>query len=401
MKLKIKYKARNKNQKIIKGVVMVENIDEFKQLISNAKLQLISYREEKERKFLFEYHLSNLEIVNFSKKLKLLIASKMPLDDALEAVYKTTSNKYLKKAIVEMIKDIKKGNTFSSSLASNHGLFPTFFIAMIKLSEKSGDLYGTLSYLENYYEVQFKTKQKLKSALTYPIILSIFTLIILALLIFVIIPKFKEIYQSMDIERIPKITKIIFNISDFIINNYLFIFGGLVFIYIFIKLLLINGNKDLHDYLKIKFPFTSKLNMTIIYANFTRCLWMLYKKRLNVMDSLKLIKDVINNNYFNKKIDNIITNIETGMSLSSALIASRFFPSMITELTIIGESSNSVEDVTLTLANYYEEEMKNKITGMTQLIEPIIIFFVAFVVSIIVLAVFLPMFGVMDQIAEV
>lgn len=394
----IKYKAKNQDNKKVKGMVKVQNIEVFNTLITNANLTLISYKEVKKKLIVFEEKISYLELANFSKKLSLLLSTKISLDRALEIINKTTPHGRLKMLTLMMAKEIKKGNPMSLVLMDCNNYFPKFFISMIKISETNGSLAETLNYLNNYYRTLHLSKQKIIGSLIYPSILSLFTILITILLLFVIIPRFKQIYDSMNIVKIPKITQIIFNLSSFCLNNYLWIILSICLIILIIILIANQKENLMMDKIRLKLPIHKKIIMPLIYTKLMYALWMIKSRGGNLVDGLIMVKDVINNKVIKKKLEIIHEDLKCGKYLSTSMEKVKVFTPMITDLLKIGEKTNSIEETLKILGEYYENESKELLNRLSQFIEPIIIVLIAIIVGVIILSVFLPMFGVMDQI---
>lgn len=394
----IKYKAKNQDNKKVKGMVKVQNIEVFNTLITNANLTLISYKEVKKKLIVFEEKISYLELANFSKKLSLLLSTKISLDRALEIINKTTPHGRLKTLTLMMAKEIKKGNPMSLVLMDCNNYFPRFFISMIKISETNGSLAETLNYLNNYYRTLHLSKQKIIGSLIYPSILSLFTILITILLLFVIIPRFKQIYDSMNIVKIPKITQIIFNLSSFCLNNYLWIILSICLIILIIILIANQKENLMMDKIRLKLPIHKKIIMPLIYTKLMYALWMIKSRGGNLVDGLIMVKDVINNKVIKKKLEIIHEDLKCGKYLSTSMEKVKVFTPMITDLLKIGEKTNSIEETLKILGEYYENESKELLNRLSQFIEPIIIVLIAIIVGVIILSVFLPMFGVMDQI---
>ncbi len=394
----IKYKAKKQDNKKVKGMVKVQNIEVFNTLITNANLTLISYKEIKKKLIVFEEKISYLELANFSKKLSLLLSTKISLDRALEIINKTTPHGRLKMLTLMMAKEIKKGNPMSLVLMDCNNYFPKFFISMIKISETNGSLAETLNYLNNYYRTLHLSKQKIIGSLIYPSILSLFTILITILLLFVIIPRFKQIYDSMNIVKIPKITQIIFNLSSFCLNNYLWIILSICLIILIIILIANQKENLMMDKIRLKLPIHKKIIMPLIYTKLMYALWMIKSRGGNLVDGLIMVKDVINNKVIKKKLEIIHEDLKCGKYLSTSMEKVKVFTPMITDLLKIGEKTNSIEETLKILGEYYENESKELLNRLSQFIEPIIIVLIAIIVGVIILSVFLPMFGVMDQI---
>lgn len=397
----IKYRAFSKNNEVDKGIIEVNDIDDLRILLKNRGLELIKYKEIRPKRKLFYRKLSLIELSNFSNKLSLLLKTGLSLDKSLFVIKTTIKNNELKDSIDVMIEKLNLGISFSTILREYDYLFPELFISLIKVSEKVGRLGETLDYLSLYYHKEYKLKQKLNSSMVYPMILGCMTVIIFFVLILFVIPKFESIFYSMNIQEIPLITQYIFKISKFVKKYYIYLIMGILIFYIIIRLVLMKKNSMLKDWLKVNFPIIKKINMIIIVSRFARSMSLLYSNGVPIFQAYNDSVKIINNKYLKKKMHIASEHMKRGVSITNSLRKVRIFPNLMVELLDIGEQTNSLSEILNKISDHYEHETDSLLTKITQLIEPLIIVLIALVICIVVISIFLPMFGIMNQITEV
>lgn len=397
---KYKFKIRNPEGKILREVIYGESIDDVKKLLEKSNNKVLRLKLLKKDKTFLTPRVNYEQLATFTKKLSLMLQSGVALIDALTNIEESMKQTYWRIAIHQICKDLQIGINFSKTLENYPSLFPKLFIMMVKVSEVVGNLGDVMDYLSSYYLKEYRLKQKLRNSLMYPIILIVVTVIIFLALIFVVIPKFEDIFKNLNVDSIPTLTKIIFGVSSFIRHYYLLLLLGIVSV-IFVFYLLLKSNSMFKDRMKLKLPVIKTYNKWLIISRFTRSLSMMYTKGISLTDAFIESSIIINNKYLLEKLNNVSENVHRGVSLSKALIKIKFFPSLFIELITVGEKSNKVGDILVTLSDYYEKEAENRLNKISQTIEPIIIIFISLVVMLVVLSIFVPMFGMMDQIMEV
>ncbi len=393
--------ALKENQSLLETELSVKNLDEFNYIVKQSRIKLLNYKIIRKNNLFSKKQLSPLELSNFANKVSLLLKSGLSLDKIMKIVKLSVKKKYFKKIIDNIESKLQLGIRFSEALESNQNIFPPLFIAMVKTADKVGNLSDVMDYLAKYYAKEHKLKQKLSTSLIYPTILCIVGILIFFLLITFVIPKFENILMSMNAEDIPLFTKFIFSFSNFIKNNIGFIAIVLFILFITCYFLLKKKKSHVKDYLKIKLPIMKKINTTLIVSQFARSMVILYKNGLSLFEAFKESSGLINNNYIKNKLKSAVQNLLKGNSLSKSLAKINFFPKLMIEMIEVGEQTNSLERILGNISDYYEDEANLTLKRFSQLIEPSIIISMAIIVCLVVMAIFIPMFNVMDGFIEV
>lgn len=399
--IRISFQGLKADKKVLRSEVKVNNFNEFEQLLRNNAIELIDYKIINKGNKIKQSKISMIEISNFSDKLSILLKSGLSLDKALTIVGLTIKKVGFKKIIDDIIKVINIGCTFSSALSKYNQVFPSMYISMIQIAEKVGNLPDTLNYLSKYYLKEHKLKQKISNALIYPKILFAIASIIFIMLVTFIIPKFEVIMESMNITDMPNSTKIIFNCSNFIRKNFLYILLAIGIICLIIEIVIRKRKSVFKDYLKVNFPIIKKINRTIITSQFTQSLLMLYTNGLSIVRSFIDSVQLINNEFLKKKMAVSIQKVLKGSTLSSALSQNKFFPKMMIDMIEVGEQSANLDYILSNISEYYAEEANIMLSKISQIIEPVIIMIMALIVCFVIISIFIPMFGVMNGIVEV
>lgn len=354
--------------------------------------------KEKKKFFnLTDNKIKGIVISNFSENMEVMLKSGVSLLNALKAFNENYKNRMLNKIIKKVINNIQMGISFSESLEQFSKYFPNLFITMIKSAEDSGTLISTFSYLKNYYYKDHQIKEKMKGALVYPILLLILMTIIILALMFFIIPKFEDVFDNLNIDEIPPLTMIIFNVSRFVRNHFIILILIILLIYLCIKIINKFRSHLFIDYLKTKLLIYKDVEKLSITSMFTRSLSMMYLSGIPLFIALDKTINLINNRFIKKKLTKAASRVYQGQNIASALSSLEYFPTMMVEMLKIGEESNNLGSVLSRMSEYYDLEAENRIGKLAKSIEPLIIVLMAVVVSLVVLAVFLPMFKIMNE----
>lgn len=369
-------------------------------ILSIWGIMMCGKMNSKEKKKFFnltDNKIKGIVISNFSENMEVMLKSGVSLLNALKAFNENYKNRMLNKIIKKVINNIQMGISFSESLEQFSKYFPNLFITMIKSAEASGTLISTFSYLKNYYYKDHQIKEKMKGALVYPILLLILMTIIVLALMFFIIPKFEDVFDNLNIDEIPPLTMIIFNVSRFVRNHFIILILIILLIYLCIKIINKFRSHLFIDYLKTKLLIYKDVEKLSITSMFTRSLSMMYLSGIPLFIALDKTINLINNRFIKKKLTKAASRVYQGQNIASALSSLEYFPTMMLEMLKIGEESNNLGSVLSRMSEYYDLEAENRIGKLAKSIEPLIIVLMAVVVSLVVLAVFLPMFKIMNE----
>jgi len=334
----------------------------------------------------------------FCKQLYAMLKAGVTIVTSLEILKQQTENKKLSRIIGSMYEDLQKGNTLSEALSQHKEVFPEIFISMVEAGELSGNIDVILNRLSSHFEKEYKIENKVKSAMTYPMILAIVAAAVVVFLLTTIMPTFVEMYSGSGVE-LPGITKIMIVMSDFIKNRWyvlvLFIVG-LMFLVSALK----KSSKVQYqiDYYKLRIPVLKNLVLKIATSRFTRTLSTLMGSGVPLLQALETVSGVTGNTYVKSKILEVKEDVRRGLPLSQPLKKQNLFPPMVHNMIKIGEDSGSIEEILDKTADFYDEEVETAIQRATALLEPLMIVVMAVVIGFIVIAMVVPMFDMVKTV---
>jgi type IV pilus assembly protein PilC len=393
------YVARSPTGKKLKGVIQAESEKELKIIMQNHNYKLLRYKIKKNKKPLLSVTSVNTkDLLIFCDNINMMLKAGLPLKDSIGLVAEVTNKLVFKKIIIEVKKELEKGKSFSMILNNYPHVFPIFFRTMIQLAEASGNLKDIFNNLIDYYTFEISLKKKILNSLFYPILLLIMSFAVIIVMATVIVPSFVNIFSQMNVE-LPLITRIIVSLSNFISKYYIIIIiFFLILILGFYLYSLSNNGKYFKDYLIVKLPIIKKFTNIKLTSRFCRSLKILIDSGIPIVISLSTSSKLIGNRYLKEKFNFAIDEVKRGCDLSRALYTLNFFPTLMIETLFISEKSANLSYSLNILSNLYDEELKNKLQKLTTIIEPTLILFIAGIVIILIVSVFIPLFSMLDNV---
>jgi type IV pilus assembly protein PilC len=332
------------------------------------------------------------DLALFCKQIHAMLKAGVTIVNILEILKQQTESKGLREYIRLMHEELKKGSTFSETLRQRKGAFQDIFISMVEAGELSGNIDVIMDRLSKHYEKEYKIENKIKSAMTYPVILSFVCTAVVIFLLTSIMPTFIEMYVSSGVS-LPKLTMMMINIGNLIKRFWLLIVLWIfAFTFIISYILKIPKIKIKKDYIKLKSPLVKNLIIKVAASRFSRTLSTLLGSGATLLNALDTVSGVTGNLYVCNKILEIKEDVRRGLPLSVLLQQQRIFPPMVYYMIKIGEDSGSIEEVLDKTADFYDEEIETAIQRLTTLLEPIMIVVMAIVIGFIVISMVLPMF---------
>jgi type IV pilus assembly protein PilC len=325
----------------------------------------------------------------FTRQLATLIDSGLPLLRSLTVLEKQEPNPVLKATV--------SGSTFSESLAQHPRIFNKLYVNMVKAGELGGVLEIVLNRLAEYQEKAQKLKNKIVSAMVYPVIVMFIAVAILVFLMIFIVPKFKEMFSNTDSE-LPLISKIVFGMSEFFLARPLFV-PNVVFVFIMfgIGVFLFNiwgrtaGGRVVIDNLKLKMPVLGDIQRKSAVSRFSRTLGTLVTSGVPILQALNITRDTAGNVVISQAIEKVHEAVKEGETIVTPLQASGVFPNMVISMVDVGEETGQLPEMLLKVADVYDDEVDNAVTALTSILEPIMIVILALIVGAVVFALFLPL----------
>ena len=364
---------------------------------SPAKTQSTAKKEIKLNiPFLKKTTIKPRTLMIFTRQLATLIDAGLPLLRGLTVLSKQEPDPVLKGVILNLAESVQGGGTFSESLAGHPKIFNKLYVNMVKAGELGGVLELVLLRLAEFQEKAQKIKNKVVAAMFYPIIVLVIAIVILAFLLVFIVPKFEAIFADMlGGKPLPALTQFVIGASNMVKDNSLMLVGGIV---VFIILYKVVGSTkkgiQVIDNIKLKAPLFGDLTRKSSISRFTRTLGTLVTSGVPILQALNITRETAGNMIIAEAISKVHDSVKEGESIVQPLEASGVFPPMVISMIDVGEETGQLPEMLLKVAEVYDDEVDNAVSGLTSLLEPVMIVFLAVVVGTIVIALFLPLISI-------
>lgn len=393
------YKGLLKNGKNTRGIIDAENLRAARLKLKKDNIFVTDIKDKKKAdtknksKSIRSTTIPVEDLALMTRQLATLIKANIPLVDALNAVSEQVENPVLSEAIADAKNQVNEGVALNKALQKYPKLFNKIYISMCEAGETSGTLDVILLRLAEFTEAQAQLKQKVKSAMTYPIIMVIIIIAILSGLFIFVIPNIVTIFEGNPELTLPWYTKVVIDISGYFVN-YWYIIGGLVVIIylIFVNWKNSDAGRPQWDALSLKFPIFGEMTRMVAVSRFTRTLSTLLTGGVPMLNALDIVRNVVDNAVIAEAIDMARSNISEGESIAGPLKKSEQFPPIVIHMVNIGEKTGDLENMLSMVSDAYDFQVKSKIEGMTALLTPVVTVLMGIVVFIIVIAIMVPMF---------
>jgi type IV pilus assembly protein PilC len=342
-------------------------------------------------------------LTTFTRQLATLVQAGLPLLRGLRVLQKQERNANLKKILGELSVSIEGGSTFSESLAQHPKVFNRLFVNMVKAGEIGGVLEVVLKRLSEFMEKAQKIRGKVVAAMFYPCAVLVVATAIMGVLMVMVIPKFKEIFEGTlgGGRKLPSFTTFVLGVSeaikDHIGRTLLEILSIVVAFNVFIRL---KFGRKLWDKFKLVVPVLGPVVSKVAIARFTRTLGTLISSGVPILQALTIVKETSGNVIVGNAVTMIHESVKEGETITAPLEASGVFPPMVISMVDVGEQTGALPEMLMKIADNYEEEVDNAVAAMTSLLEPIMIVLLAVIVGSIVIAMFLPLIDLMENVGE-
>ncbi len=337
-------------------------------------------------------------LVLFSRQFATMIDAGIPILRCLEILQDQCKDPALKEAIEVVTVDVKGGMTLNEAIAKHPDIFSKLYINMIKAAELGGILDIILDRLAGFLEYEAEVKGKIKSAMTYPVLVLVFSQVMLFAMFTFVLPKFKEIFSGMNVEM-PFITKFLFGIGDFMSAYWwTMILGGIIGFIVFKKWSKTPKGRYQVDFWKLRIPVIGELSLKMSVARFSRTFGTLINSGVPMMRSLEIVGETLGNEVLGQAIDGTRASLREGNKLSVPLTACGLFPSLVTTMIDVGEETGRLPEMLVKVGDFYDMEVEAAVKGLTSLIEPLLIMFLGGVVGFIAISIMVPMFSIVNNI---
>ena len=334
----------------------------------------------------------------FTRQLATLIDAGLPLLRGLTVLGKQEPDPVLKKTIGKLGDTVQGGSTFSDALSQHPRIFNKLYINMVKAGELGGVMELVLVRLADFQEKAQKLKNKVVSAMFYPIIVLVIAIAIMGFLLVYIVPKFEQIFADMlEGKPLPGLTQFVISTSNIVKEHFLLIALAIVGLVVGYNVLSrIPKAKSVLDGVKLRLPLFGNLIRKSAISRFSRTLGTLVTSGVPILQALNITRDTAGNDAISQAIQNVHDSVKEGESIVAPLEKSGVFPPMVVSMIDVGEETGQLPEMLLKVADVYDDEVDNTVAGLTSLLEPVMIVFLAVVVGTIVIALFLPLISIIS-----
>lgn len=334
------------------------------------------------------------DLIFFARQIYTLVKAGVPLTRGLAGVAQSTRNPALKRAVLELIADIEAGRELGEAMARHPNVFSPMFVNMVRVGESSGSLEQAFLLMSGYLERDREIRARIKAALRYPAMVIVAMVIAVAILMIFVIPVFANFFARND-AALPLPTTIIIGVSNFTADWWMVIGAALIAaIFGFRYWTRTERGRYRWDRMKFRFPGVGDILFRATMARFARSFSMTYRAGVPLIQGLTLVSRAVENEYVGQAIGDMRTGIERGESLLRTAEATGLFAPLVLQMIGVGEETGEVDAVLDETADYYEREVDYDIENLSAYIEPLLLLFMAVLVLILALGVFLPMWDV-------
>ncbi|MDD4402380.1 MAG: type II secretion system F family protein, partial [Desulfitobacteriaceae bacterium] len=395
-----RYSVIDTKGQTLSGVMEAEDQDVCRKLIAQRGLYCLEVAPvslvQRSINFGGKSKIKPKELTVFCRQFSTMMVSGISVIKCLDILHGQADNANLKETIKKVYENVQRGQSLSASLANQDGTFPDFMINMVEAGEASGTLDRVMERLADHFEKNMKTANKVKTAMTYPIILGILTVCVVILLMVFVLPVFIEMFSTSGV-KLPLPTRILVGISNSL-TGYWYIYLTVISAasLIWMRFLKNEDGRLKWDRYKVNMPIIGKLNLIIISAQFARTMSTMMQSGIPLLKSLEITSRVLGNKYYEKCITEIGEDIRKGIALSTSIKKADIFPILMTSMISIGEESGTLENILVKTSLLYDEESDTAISKLVGMLEPLMIIIMALVVGFIVISIIVPMFSMMS-----
>lgn len=336
------------------------------------------------------------DITNFTRQMSTMIASGLPLVDALRLL-KDQANPPFKQIVEKVLSEVEGGSTLSDAMSATGNVFSNVYIALVRAGETAGVLDNVLKKLADNLEKQREFVSKTKGAMVYPAIVFFGMIVIVVLMMVLVVPKLTAMYKDFGAE-LPGPTKALMAISGFFVNQWYIVATVIIVgIVAFRNWVKTEVGALIFEQLIFRIPIYGKLKKDLILTEFARTISVLLSAGISILDALNIVSETLGSKIFGAQVKQTALYVEKGVPLSDAIARIEEFPKILPQMVSVGEETGKLDEVLAKLAAYYETESETKVKALTTAIEPLIMVMMGVGVGFLVIAVIMPIYNLTSQ----
>jgi type IV pilus assembly protein PilC len=399
------YKVKDKNGKLVEGSLEAENAQLVVSKLRSMGYVPIEIQQSGGATFQRELKLPGFsdrvklkDVAVFSRQFATMINSGLSLLRALNILAEQTESKALAEIANQVRMDVEKGSSLSQAMSKHPKAFGRLYVSMVRAGEVGGALDSVLLRLADTIEKQVELRRKVKSAMTYPAVVAILVLTIVAAMLLFVIPMFEGIYKQLG-GTLPAPTQFLINLSKFLRKLWFIVFFGIIGgVFGFRKWIASEEGRKQWDAIKLKMPIFGKLVRKTALARFSRTLSALVRSGVPILESLDIVAETAGNHVVATAVRETQAAVKRGDPLSKKLEEHPVFPPMVVQMMAVGEETGALDEMLDKIADFYDQEVEATVDAMTSLIEPLLIVVMGVCVGGMIISLYLPMFNIIKLI---
>ncbi len=395
------WKGTNKFGDTVNGERVAANAEELTRLLQREQIKVESVSPARgglNLPFLKREKVKTKELAIFSRQMAVLIDAELPLIQGLNIMAEQTRNPYFKKVITQVRGDVEAGSSLDQALRKYPKVFDDLYCNLIASGEQSGTLDTMLNRLADYTENSVKLKAKVKQAMTYPVAIFIFSLIVAIFMLWKVIPTFAQIFVDME-AKMPGLTAGVLKLSDFVQSYILYMFlGAIALVFLFRYYRKTQNGRWTTDNIILKLPLFGTLSTKVAFSRVTRTLATLLSGGVSMLESIKITSTTAGNVILEKTVMDVRKQVTEGRSLTDSLRSTGRFPFMMIQMVSVGEATGTLDKMLNKLADFYDDEIDNTVGTLLSIMEPFMMVFVGGIVGTLLISMYLPIFNLVSAI---
>jgi len=398
------YTIRDANGQTRSGKVEAPNAEELKKRLQAEGLQVLEVTEDRKAPRVpaggyGRVKLSDLAI--FARQFSTMLDAGVSLIRCLDVLQAQTNNARLRKILMDLSARVESGESLSRSMARHPKAFSQLIIGLIRAGEVGGVLEESLQRIAGFLEKDVELRRKIRSAMTYPVIVLLAAIGIVIFLVSWLVPQFAQLFKELGIENLPAPTQFLVDLSALFTQRWYVVIIAVVAILIAYKLFVSTRvGRRVADRVKLRVPVFGPLHHKIVMARFSRTMGTLLASGVPILQAMETVAGVVGNSVVSDAVIESRARIREGEKIADPLQRSKMFPPMVVHMVSVGEESGSLDHMLNKIADFYENEVEMTIASLTAAIEPVMIVLLGFIVGFIVISMFLPMIEVISNLSQ-
>jgi len=399
------YEALDKGGKQVRGVIEAANEEVIVEKLRGMgyyPLKVLQNKKSAANADLFAlpglriifHRITSKHLMTFTRQLATLIDAGLPIIRSLNILHDQVESAIFKEKIEDIIKTIEGGGSLSEAFGRHPKVFDNLYVNMVRAGEIGGVLESVLNKIAEFLEKAQALKGKVKSAMMYPLVVSLLAVGIVSFILITIIPKFEDIFKQLGAE-LPWLTQQLINMSNILLYKSYYVIIAVVLVYfVFSKINKTREGKHTFDKIKLKIPVFGPLLKKIAIVRFAGTLATLIHSGVPILQALDIVRDTSGNEVISRAMEKVYNSVKDGDTIHEPLARCPVFPPLVIHMVAVGEETGAIDQMLIKVAEAYEREVDDTVNALTSILEPILIVFLGAIVGVIVVALYLPLFSI-------